>query len=565
MGTQISGNLSTTSHSNNGVKIDRHIAQFHQPQWGNGFRDYIPDDEATKVKKEHQIKKLVDEIKEGYLSGMADKLLTEQLNCIDALQRLGISYHFENEVEVALQNIYNKDDVSELHNLYYTSLGFRLLRQHGFYISSGIFRDYTDEKGNFKECLKNDVEGILSLYEAAHLRTHGDDILDEAIAFTTNHLKSLATSDQLNYPLSEKVNDALYLSLHRSLPRLKTRHYIPIYEHDPSHNKILLKLAKLDFNHLQCCHKEELKDHVRWWNDLDLPRKLGYIKDRIVEASFWGVGIYYEPHYVLGRKFCSRMCQLLTVMDDTYDAFGTVEELELFTQAIHRWDKKCMDELNLPDYLKTVYIALFDAHEEIEQDLAFEGRSDYVNYITDELKILSRHYLQETKWCYEKYIPNYDEYIKTAIQTVPYTYATALAFLAMGPAATPQTFEWACGNPPPVVASCAILRLLDDIVSRKFEQERDHVASAVECYMKQYDVLEKEAIDEILKKVEDYWKDLNQVLLRPSEIPLPLASCVLNCARAAEVLYRNGADEFTSLGSSMKDNVRILFIDSIPI
>ena len=49
---------------------------------------------------------------------------------------------------------------------------------------------------------------MLGLYEVAHLRVHGEDILDEALAFTTTHLKSLV--EHLEYPLAVKVNKALY-------------------------------------------------------------------------------------------------------------------------------------------------------------------------------------------------------------------------------------------------------------------------------------------------------------------------------------------------------------------
>ena len=65
----------------------------------------------------------------------------KQLELIDTLQRLGISYHFENEIKNVLKGIYeksNESDDSEQNNLYATSLKFRLLRQHGFNVSQGI-------------------------------------------------------------------------------------------------------------------------------------------------------------------------------------------------------------------------------------------------------------------------------------------------------------------------------------------------------------------------------------------------------------------------------------------
>lgn len=67
----------------------------------------------------------------------------DQIKLINEVQRLGLSYHFEKEIEGALQNIYTTYDCHgdeiELHDV---SLLFRVLRQHGFYISCGKFNIY---------------------------------------------------------------------------------------------------------------------------------------------------------------------------------------------------------------------------------------------------------------------------------------------------------------------------------------------------------------------------------------------------------------------------------------
>ena len=67
---------------------------------------------------------------------------SQKLNFIDWVQRLGVSYHFEHEIEEALDEIHNnlvtrhEDDDYNLHSL---ALLFRLLRQHGYPISSGMY------------------------------------------------------------------------------------------------------------------------------------------------------------------------------------------------------------------------------------------------------------------------------------------------------------------------------------------------------------------------------------------------------------------------------------------
>jgi hypothetical protein len=90
---------------------------------------------------------------------------------------------------------------------------------------------------------------------------HGEDILDEALAFTTIHLKSMETSP--NCPLTAKVSHALKQPIQRGVPRLESRRYISIYQDEPSCNKTLLRLAKLNFNVVQELHKEELSEITR--------------------------------------------------------------------------------------------------------------------------------------------------------------------------------------------------------------------------------------------------------------------------------------------------------------
>ena len=99
------------------------------------------------------------------------------------------------------------------------------------------------------------------MYEATHLRVHGENILDEALAFTTSHLESVAK--QVCSPLAEQVKHALVQPIHKGLERLEARHYIPIYQGESSHNEALLTFAKLDFNGLQKLHQKELGDISR--------------------------------------------------------------------------------------------------------------------------------------------------------------------------------------------------------------------------------------------------------------------------------------------------------------
>ena len=99
----------------------------------------------------------------------------------------------------------------------------------------------------------------------------------------------------------------------------------------------------------------------------------------------------------------------------------------------------------------------------------------------------------------------------------------------------------------------------------QFEQERGHIASSIECYMKQHGVSEQQAYEEFHKQLENAWKDINEECLRPTAVPLLLLSRLLNFARAADVVYKGKKDAFTHLGEVMKNNISMLLIDPVPI
>jgi len=56
----------------------------------------------------------------------------------------------------------------------------------------------------------------------------------------------------------------------------------------------------------------------------------------VVEAYFWPLGMSYVPKDSIARRMVAKLISIISLVDDTYDAYGTVEELEIFTQAIQR-------------------------------------------------------------------------------------------------------------------------------------------------------------------------------------------------------------------------------------
>nr|XP_009757910.1 PREDICTED: 5-epi-aristolochene synthase 1-like [Nicotiana sylvestris] len=313
-------------------EIVRPVADFSPSLWGDQFLSFSIDNEVAE-KYAQEIEPLKEQTRSMLLT--TGRKLADTLNLIDIIERLGISYHFEKEIDEILDQIYNQN--SNCNDLCTSALQFRLLRQHGFNISPEIFSKFQDENGKFKESLASDVLGLLNLYEASHVRTHADDILEDALAFSTIHLESAAP--HLISPLREQVTHALEQCLHKGVPRVETRFFISsIYEKEQSKNTVLLRFSKLDYNMLQMLHKQELAEVSRWWKDLDFVTTLPYARDRVVECYFWALGVYFEPQYSQARVMLVKTISMISIVDDTFDAYGTVKELEAYTDAIQRYE-----------------------------------------------------------------------------------------------------------------------------------------------------------------------------------------------------------------------------------
>ncbi|XP_039072239.1 (+)-delta-cadinene synthase isozyme XC14 [Hibiscus syriacus] len=530
-------------------------ADFQPSIWGDLFLNY-PDQEIDAQTK-HRHEELKEVVRKTIVAPMANS--SQKLTFIDAVQRLGVSYHFTKEIEDELENIHRDNNVVE-NDLYTSSLQFRLLREHGFNVSCDVFNKFKDEQGNFKSSVTSDIRGLLELYEASYLRVHGEDILDEAISFTTNYLKLAVAA--IDYPLSEQVSHALKQSIRRGLPRVEARHYLSVYQEIESHNKALLEFAKIDFNMLQLLHRQELCEISRWWKDLDFQRQLPYARDRVVEGYFWIMGVYFEPQYSLGRKMLTKVIAMASIVDDTYDSYATFDELVPYTNAIERWDIKCIDEL--PEYMKVSYKALLDVYEEMEQLMAENGRQYRVEYARNSMIRLAQAYLVEAKWTLQNYKPSFEEFKANALPTCGYAMLAITAFVGMGDIVTPDTFKWAANDPKIIQASTIICRFMDDVAEHKFKHRREDDCSAIECYMEEYGVTAQEAYDVFNKHVESSWKDVNQQFLKPTEMPTEVLNRSLNLARVMDVLYREG-DGYTFVGKAAKGGIISLLIEPIPL
>ncbi|KAG4971884.1 hypothetical protein JHK84_037965 [Glycine max] len=123
----------------------------------------------------------------------------------------------------------------------------------------------------------------------------------------------------------------------------------------------------------------------------------------------------------------------------------------------------------------------------------------------------------------------------------------------MGESANEGVFDWVFSDPNVIKAASIIGR---------FEQQRVHVASAVDCCTKQYDISQAKAYYLIHNDVEDCWKVINEQCLKSNDISKFVLDCVVNLARMSVVSCENHQDKFTN-GELLKEFVSSLLMDPI--
>nr|ADB90273.1 casbene synthase [Euphorbia esula] len=538
---------------------DRPLANFPATVWGDRFSS-LNFNESKFEWYERQVKLLRENIMVMLLDSACDP--SEKIVLIDSLCRLGVSYHFEDVIEEQLDHIFK----AQLHvfehkdcDLYTISLAFRVLRQHGFKMSTDVFNNFKDTEGNFKSSLLTDAKGLLSLYEATHMSLPGEDILDEAFDFSKAFLQS---PEIKSFPeLKKHISNALEQPFHNGIPRLEARKFIDLYQNDNSKNDILLEFAKLDFNRVQLIHQQELNHYSMIWKELNLTSEIPYARDRMAEIFFWASATYFEPQYAHSRMIIARVVLLISLVDDTIDAYATIDEIHRLADAIERWDISCLDEL--PDYMKRFYTLLLNTFSDFEKELKDQGKSYAVKFGKEAYQELVRGYYLEALWLNEGKVPTFDEYMYNGSMTTGLPLVSTVGFMGVEKIKGTKEFDWLKTYPKLSYVSGAFIRLVNDLTSHKTEQARGHVASCIDCYMKQHGLSKEEAVKVLEKMARDCWKEMNEEVMRPNQFSVDVLMRIVNLVRLTDVSYKYG-DGYTD-SQQLKDFVKGSFVDPIPL
>ncbi|KAL0928453.1 hypothetical protein M5K25_000334 [Dendrobium thyrsiflorum] len=226
----------------------------------------------------------------------------------------------------------------------------------------------------------------------------------------------------------------------------------------------------------------------------------------------------------------TKVMALLSITDDIYDVYETSAELQSFIDMIMRRDEEAAQQLK--EYWKVHFHNLTKALQDFDNEISSHGKSYPIKY----LKVVVRAWNEEVKWRDDGYIPTLRENLEVSTVTNCYNLLTCASFIGMGTVVMKEVFDW----------------------------KRNHVASTVQCYMKEHSATLDHACEELLKMVEHAWKSLNHEFLNLSgTFSRDILIKVINLARVIET-SPNVQDKYTH-SALIKDHISILLVELVSI
>ncbi|KAL0721848.1 hypothetical protein Bca4012_036447 [Brassica carinata] len=504
-----------TTRSCDGNESNRKFRKFPTSKWTDRFHSVRVD--ATEMDAlRREMDTLKPNVRKTLMSSQGINSMKKRILMIYLLVSLGLAYHFENEIEESLKEGFEK--IEEMmdgeDDLYTTSIIFWVFRTYGHDISSNIFQKFKGNNGMYEKRLSGDAKSLLALYEAAHLGTTTDYIMDEALSFASTHLELLASDATCPPHLSLHIRSALTLSQHRNMEIVVAVDYIPFYEQEQNHDKMLLRFAKLNFNLLQRYYIEELKTVTKWYKEHDFASNVPpFFRNVIVENHFFVSSTYFEPKFAQKRIMLTKYLVTLAILDDTFDRYASLPEAESLPNSLERWAPD--DDMDRqPNYLKFVFKFIVDCFEEFEREMMLEGNSYCVEATKKEFNISVKANHDLAKYSQTGIVLGFEEYMEVGQ-----------------------------------------LEIADDM-------SRGYVPNAVNCYMKQYGVTKLEAIRDLQKEVASCDKIINDECLKNIDVPLQNRNLAFKILRMINVSYNEG-EGYTFTKGKVDEYIASLFVNPI--
>ncbi|KAK4431263.1 Tricyclene synthase 0e23, chloroplastic [Sesamum alatum] len=260
-----------------------------------------------------------------------------------------------------------------------------------YFVCTDVFNNFKGKDGKFKRNLRQDIKGLVELYEAAQRSVEGEHILDEAASFSNQLLHEYCLAN-VNDDLSRIVIGTLRHPYHKTIARLTRKDFLQDLEGINGWGKTLRELALMDLRKGRSVYQGELAQVSKWWDELGLAKKLNLVRNQPPKWYTWSMTALIDDFSLSRQRVeLTKSIAFVYLIDDIFDVVGRLDELIIFTEAVNKWEYAVVDML--PDYMKMCYRALLDTTNHISLEIYERHGHNPI----DSLKT-SGSYLVEAKW-----------------------------------------------------------------------------------------------------------------------------------------------------------------------
>ncbi|CAO2046234.1 unnamed protein product [Urochloa humidicola] len=372
-----------------------------------------------------------------------------QLCMVDIVERMGISCHFSCEIRSILDTAYrswlqNKELITDMETC---AVAFRLLRNHGYNISSDTLFNFAEESG-FKDSVQghlNDTKTLLELYKASQIRILEDEWTLENIGSWSGKLLQLQVSKSRvsRSVMPQEVECALRFPFYSSTVepldhRKSIEHFNNMsirlqksaYLACPATEDILA-LATEKFHSSQYLYQQKLQCIERWVKEAGLDR-LEFSRAMPLSVFVFMASNVFTPESHSASIAWIQNCILQTIVDDFFDGGGSEEELTNLVALIEGWDAHtsigfCSDDVEI------LFFAVYNTNNQIGARAAGVQKRRVIDHIAEVWVSVVRAFKVEAEWTRKGHVPTMEEYMPVAEVSTALGPAVTTSLYLVGP------------------------------------------------------------------------------------------------------------------------------------
>ncbi|CAL5021364.1 unnamed protein product [Urochloa decumbens] len=495
-----------------------------------------------------------------------------QLCMVDTLENMGISYRFSSEIKSILDMAYRywqQNDEKIITDMETCSMAFRILRMHGYQISSvDVFSHFAEESrfhGSVQGHL-NDTKALLELYKASQICMYEDEgTLENIGTWTRKVLKQQLSSNKVSRRIMPKeVEYALQIPFysaaveplehkrnieHFSIKCIQMRKsaYLTCQAADD-----ILALAIEEFHSSQSLYRQEVKRIESWFREVGLDQ-LKFARKSPLFIWIFMASIAF-PSELSDARIASVQNTLLTVaVDDFFDGGGSAEEQKNLVALIEKWEEH--EQIGFcSEHVQILFHAVYSTMSEINaKALKVQNRS-----VIDRIAQIWIDYLRsnvvEAEWTSKGHVPTMEEYKPVAEVSSAIGPILAVPLFLAGT----ELSEDMVSDPDPeykemLKHTSLCTRFLNDLGTYQKESSQGYVnAVLLHAHRNVHggSTSMETAEEEVRNAVVVSRRELLRLVQEGSAVPRPCRELFWNMCKVAHLFYLQG-DGFLSLQELM--------------